>query len=326
MEIKRAVAWHSKEEVIVKIRWKRNSFHHGGEEKAWRASTEMMLNLPPCGSIARIQHVFETPDAYFVVMEKAGGTDLFEHMHRGGALPIEEVRDVLQQLLTGVNELHSRGCIHKDLKLENVMLDRTASAFIGQWSSVPSQEVSPSCIPLPSGGGDAPTAGRSIVKLIDFDTIEEWTPKSAKASEVLGTDQYIAPEAYEGSYSPASDIFAVGVLTYKLLSGSFPFSQAIFDDRPGENWVGSPKMQQIRDRLHQQRIDWGHPVFRANPAAQQILDKMLAMDEARRPSAREALADPWLAIESANSDIHSSPGQSPSTNEPVTAQPDFFGC
>jgi len=296
MEIKRAVAWHSKEEVIVKVRWKESSFPADGAETAWRASTERMLNLPPCRSIARVQQVIETPKAYFVVMEKASGQDLYEHLQSEGCLPIEEVRDVLQQLLTAVGELHSRGCIHKDVKLENVMLDRAPSSFVGSWSPVPSRDVSPSSrTSSESGVIISPAAGLSIVKLIDFDTVEEWLPNSTKASEVLGTDQYIAPEAYEGSYSPASDIFAIGVLAYKLLSGSFPFPWSIFNDRPGENWVGSPKMQQIRDKLHNLRIDWWHPVFRANPAAQQILARMLAINEACRPSAREALADPWLA-------------------------------
>jgi len=302
MEIKRAVAKQSQEEMIVKIRWKGKSFRAQGEETAWRASTELMLNLPPCRSIVRVHEVLETPDAYFLVMEKAGGKDLYEHLDSEGAFPVEEVRDVLRQLLTAVAELHSCGCIHKDIKLENVMLDRTPSICVGSWSTAPSRNVTPSLkISSISGGNNNSTAGRRIVKLIDFDTMQEWSQKSPKASDVLGTDQYIAPEAYEGSYSPASDIFAVGVLAYKLLSGSFPFSHAIFDDRPGENWVGSPKMQQIRDKLQKERIDWGHQVFRANPSTQQILARMMAINEACRPSAREALADPWLMKESLTS-------------------------
>jgi len=141
------------------------------------------------------------------------------------------------------------------------MLHRATSTFVGSRSLVPSRDMSPSSRMSPESGGSSSLApGRSIVKLIDFDTIEEWSP--TKASEVLGTDQYIAPEAYEGSYSPASDMFAIGVLAYKLLSGAFSFSGAIFNNRPGENWVGSAKMRQIRDRLYEARIDWGHPIFK----------------------------------------------------------------
>ena len=43
----------------------------------------------------------------------------------------------------------------------------------------------------------------------------------------MGTDQYISPAAYEGYYCPASDVFAAGVLFYKLATGKFPFAPEI---------------------------------------------------------------------------------------------------
>merc|ERR1719327_1440077 len=82
----------------------------------------------------------------------------------------------------------------------------------------------------------------AMAKLIDFDTVQDWEPMSPKAKDVLGTDGYIAPEAYGGEYSPASDVYAVGVIMYKLLTGRFPSRPDIFDDEPGENWVGSEAM------------------------------------------------------------------------------------
>jgi len=299
-----------REDVVVKIRWKKGSFHGRGEEKAWRANTEVMLNLPPTSSIAQIHEVLEDDVAYYVIMEKVGGMDLFETLQHDGKLSLDEIRDVLRQLLAAVHKLHSNGCIHKDLKLENVMLDRTPTA----------RPTSQSCPPWPrqadaSGVGTplrkAPTrpganSRRSstcsnktlpftgTVKLIDFDTVEEWTPKSPKAKDVLGTDQYIAPEAYEGRYSPASDIFAVGVIAYKLLTGVFPFRCAIFDDEPGDNWVGSPKMKEIKGKIEDERLDWRHPVFGAYPGLQHLVARMLAANEHHRPSTREVLSDPWF--------------------------------
>merc|ERR1711904_381478 len=94
------------------------------------------------------------------------------------------------------------------------------------------------------------------VKLIDFDTLEEHTPKTPKAKDVPGTDQYIAPEAYSGNYSQASDMFAVGVIAYKLIVGKFPFPDDFFDDGPGENYTGSPKMKQIKKRLQDHNVDF----------------------------------------------------------------------
>merc|ERR1719235_55446 len=107
----------------------------------------------------------------------------------------------------------------------------------------------------------------NTVKVIDFDTLDQWTPSSGVAKDVVGTDQYIAQEAYAGKYSPLSDVFAVGVIAYKLLCGKFPFHDEIFDDEAGENWVGSPKMLQIRRRLKVAKIDFSHAVFREQPQA-----------------------------------------------------------
>ncbi|CAL1145995.1 unnamed protein product [Cladocopium goreaui] len=110
---------------------------------------------------------------------------------------------------------------------------------------------------------------------------------SQKSRHVLGTDQYIAPEAYEGKYSPASDIFAVGVIAYKMLTGSFPYNGRLFDDKPGENWVGSPKMKEIKQKLCDARVSWSHPVFEKEPGASRLVSRMLAVDESERPDAPE---------------------------------------
>jgi len=133
------------------------------------------------------------------------------------------------------------------------------------------------------------------IKIIDFDTVEqvdEAGPKPAKY--VLGTDQYIAPEAYAGLYTPASDIFAVGVLGFRLLTGRFPYNRAIFDDEPGENWVGSPKMREIRGKLSNSRVEFDHAVFRSEPMAQDFIGSLLSNDQSSRPTAKEAMAHPWI--------------------------------
>jgi len=354
LEIKYAVAkagaWPGAAgtEVVVKVRHKGSAFSSRRSEQAWRASNERFLNLPACHSIVHVHDILEDDLAYYVVMERVGGKDLRDTLSLEGRMGVEEAKEVLRQLLHGVDELHASGCIHKDIKMENVMLDRSAqpvgldTCSVGshrpatpstcastpiRWPSEQGADLAPPVLGQPSGGSvrssvsgagrvldltnsppgvapsPSPVCGPDVlppgaVKLVDFDTLQEWTPQTPKATDVLGTDQYIAPEAYEGRYSPASDIFAVGVCAYKLLTASMPFRRAIFDDKPGENWVGSPKMLQIRARLCEERVDWRHPVFQRDGGPQALISRMLSVDDRLRPTAREALADSWLASRS----------------------------
>ena len=67
--------------------------------------------------------------------------------------------------------------------------------------------------------------------------------------------RYIAPEAYCGIYTTASDIFALGVMLYKVSTGSLPFCEEIFDDEAGQNYVGHVKMNQIRSKLRLAKVE-----------------------------------------------------------------------
>jgi len=68
----------------------------------------------------------------------------------------------------------------------------------------------------------------------------------------------------------------------------------IFDVESGENWVGSPNMKQIRNRLKTEKIDFSHSVFRTDPQAIDLVSRMLADNEMSRPTAQVALDHPFL--------------------------------
>lgn len=266
MEIRYARRLADNEEVVVKLRFKPKCFKCKHDEVDWRRGTEYMMNLPATDTVAQIYEVMEDNKAFYIVQEKAEGMDLFELLAQEQQFAVGESKNILQQLLGAVAHLHENSAVHKDIKLENVM-------------------VSPKKSPGKSSSGPSP----SSVKIIDFDTVEEWGPTSPTAKDVLGTDQYIAQEAYAGKYTPMSDIFAVGVIAYRLLAGKFPFRDEIFDDEAGENWVGSPKMKQIRSRLKQSKVDWAAGELAGQPLAVDLISKMLAYNEDSRPSARDAM-------------------------------------
>jgi len=274
MKVKFATRKKDGQEVVIKIRYKPQCFRSREDERSWRHNTDFLLNLPENCGVAKLYEVLEDPKAFYIVMEKVGGSDLFEALESDGKVTVDMARNILRQLLSSLSHLHVHNAVHKDLKLENVMLDCTT----------------------PRGArGSAKQPGLSAVKVIDFDTLEEWTPSCPRAKDVVGTDQYISQEAYGGKYSPLSDIFATGVIAYKLLSGKFPFHDGMFDDEAGENWVGSPKMAQIRRRLKVAKVDFAHPVFRDHPEAADLVTRMLSCSELQRPTASAALEHPFLS-------------------------------
>jgi len=281
MEVRFATRRSDGKKCVIKSREKRLSFKGSArEERDWRATTEIQLNMPKVDTICELIDCIETPDFYFVVMEKVEGLDLFEQCSKEKLRPVD-AREVLRQVLQALQVMHGSGRIHKDLKLENVMVDlspKTTSPLTAR-----SHLSSPSRSPATS-------------KIIDFDTVQDWEPSSPKSKDVLGTDGYIAPEAYDGEYSPASDIFGVGVMMYKLLTYKFPYRPDIFDDRPGENYVGSPAMKRIRGRLEQEKIDFNKAPLNRMPEATSLLIRMLALNPADRPSARDALAHQWFKL------------------------------
>merc|ERR1711953_1467662 len=149
----------------------------------------------------------------------------------------------------------------KDLKLKNVVAD-----------------VDTSCI---------------SVKVIDLDTVTDYKPNSMWKI-VLGSDGYIAPEAYEGRYSPASDIYSVGVILYRLLTKKFPHGLHLFDDKPGENYVGSDSMKRIRQRLQSEPIDFNQAPLNQMPDAADLLRKMLTFSPQARLTSEQALKHRWF--------------------------------
>lgn len=61
---------------------------------------------------------------------------------------------------------------------------------------------------------DGSNKGKQL-KLIDFDTCQDFGPDSPKAQRIVGTPGYIAPESFKGDYTPASDLWSVGVILYE---------------------------------------------------------------------------------------------------------------
>ncbi|XP_057529085.1 serine/threonine-protein kinase SAPK1-like [Amaranthus tricolor] len=142
-------------------------------------------------NIIRFKEVFLTPTHLAIVMEYAAGGELFERICTAGRFSEDEARYYFQQLISGVSYCHSMQICHRDLKLENTLLD----------------------------GNPKPR-----LKICDFGYSKSAVLHSQPKSTV-GTPAYIAPEVlsrkeYDGKIA---DVWSCGVTLYVMLVGAYPF-------------------------------------------------------------------------------------------------------
>ncbi|XP_059633519.1 serine/threonine-protein kinase SAPK1-like [Cornus florida] len=142
-------------------------------------------------NIVRFKELLLTPTHLAIVMEYAAGGELFERICKAGRFNENEARFFFQQLISGVSYCHSMQICHRDLKLENTLLD----------------------------GSTAPR-----VKICDFGYSKSSVLHSQPKSKV-GTPAYIAPEVlsrkeYDGKLA---DVWSAGVTLYVMLVGTYPF-------------------------------------------------------------------------------------------------------
>ncbi|KVH92245.1 serine/threonine-protein kinase SAPK2-like [Cynara cardunculus var. scolymus] len=148
-------------------------------------------------NIIRFKEVLLTETHLAIVMEYASGGELFDRISSAGRFSEDEARFFFQQLISGVRYCHSMQICHRDLKLENVLLD----------------------------GSSTPR-----LKICDFGYSKSSVLHSQPKSTV-GTPAYIAPEVlsrkeYDGKIA---DVWSCGVTLYVMLVGAYPFED---DDDP----------------------------------------------------------------------------------------------
>eukprot|EP00899_Mesostigma_viride_P022427 jgi/Mesvir1/3369/Mv17243-RA.2 len=142
-------------------------------------------------NIAQLYEVIRTPKLIFMVMEYVSGGDLFDYVActRGNGVPEAEARELLRGVVAAVDHCHANFVLHRDLKLENVLLDQSGS-----------------------------------VKLVDFG-LSTFLQPAARMNTFCGTPAYASPEVLTGSamLGPESDVWSLGVMLYTLITATMPF-------------------------------------------------------------------------------------------------------
>ena len=141
-------------------------------------------------SVIRIFDLGEADGVKFITMEFIEGKDLKSVVTEKGRLSFEECADIVSQICTALEAAHAEGVVHRDLKPQNVMVDKS---------------------------------GRVIV--MDFGIARTMEPGSmTQTGALLGTPDYMSPEQVMGEHvDPRSDLFTLGVIFYELLVGALPY-------------------------------------------------------------------------------------------------------
>ncbi len=174
--------------------------HLVGEENAaarfiTEARAASRLNHP--NSVGIIDFGKSPDGQLYLVMEFLRGRDLARVTYEDGPLSFRRIVGVLRQTLAALAEAHNENIVHRDLKPENIILEQVRS------------------------GGD-------FVKVVDFGLAkmraETQQPSITSPGIVCGTPEYMSPEQARGDPLDArSDLYAVGVILYQLLTGRLPF-------------------------------------------------------------------------------------------------------
>ncbi len=183
-------------------------------------------------------------DIYYVVTEYVEGVTLADYLKREGRVSIPRAVTILGQVCVSLREAHARRVVHRDIKPSNIMLVN------GHWDQIKVLDF-------------------GIVKQIARDT-EDMDRERTSSRGYLGTPEYMAPESLDGRADHRSDIYSLGVVLYRALTGRLPFKG---------NTASQTLLMATRDPVP--AID---PQLGLPRALEDILMACLQKDPGRRPA------------------------------------------
>jgi beta-lactam-binding protein with PASTA domain/predicted Ser/Thr protein kinase len=244
--------------------------HHFAEDQEFverfrrEASSAAGLSHP---NIVGIFDRGEWNGTYYIAMEYVAGRSLKTIVREQGPLDPATAIDIVIQILRAARFAHKRGVIHRDVKPHNVILDEEGRA-----------------------------------RVTDFGIARAGASEMTLTGSIMGTAQYLSPEQAQGHLvSAASDLYAIGVVLYELLTGVVPFE--------GETAVAIAFKQVSAEP---------RPPSALNPALPAELDAVVLRAMAKDPAERFADADEFIvALEHARRTLPAGASRPPLGNGPV---------
>ncbi len=208
--------------------------------RAWMLREARAANRVDHAHIIDIHDIGETDDGeLYLVMEYLVGTPLSTEIARG-PMPIQRAVDVLEQMGAALARAHDLGVVHRDLKSDNILLT--------------------------TRGGR-----KDFVKILDFGLAAlAHDPRLAPKGAVFGTPEYMSPEQARGETAgPQSDLYALGILFFEMITGQLPFRSTDRDTLLELQRTGpAPRPSAVHKDCH--------------PVAERIMLRLLEKEQRRR--------------------------------------------
>ena len=208
------------------------------------------LNHP---DIVKIIEFYGTKEAYYIINEYCSGGELFDKAVN--YLSETQISVIFKQILSGLSYLHSKNIVHRDLKLENILISDK------EYVEVTGEEY-------------------YDIKIIDFGNARIFD-STITTNSIVGSSYYIAPEVFIKKYNKECDLWSAGVILYMLIVGVPPFE--------GENdkKIISKIKTGIFDTNNKRWIN-------ASSEVKDLISKLLVYEPKKRLTANEALQHPWF--------------------------------
>ncbi|XP_028323308.1 hormonally up-regulated neu tumor-associated kinase homolog A [Gouania willdenowi] len=231
------------EKVAVKVIDKRKAKKDSYVTKNLRreGKIQQMIRHP---NITQLLDILETENSYYLVMELCPGGNLLNRIYDKKRLDERETQKYIRQLVLAIEHLHRAGVVHRDLKIENLLLDE-----------------------------------QDNIKLIDFglSNCAGILGYSDPFSTQCGSPAYAAPELLSRKkYGPKVDIWSIGVNMYAMLTGSLPFSVEPFSLRALHQKMVDKEMRPLPPSLSTAGICLLKKLLEPNPNKRPNIHQVMA--------------------------------------------------
>ena len=270
--------------VAIKVLSEQLASHPEVVERFKREAKSMgALNDP---HIIQIYLIGEHDGQPFFAMEFVEGESLSQRLKRVGKLSIDESRRILRQTAEGLATAHERGVIHRDIKPGNLMLDQ-----------------------------------RDRVRIADFGIAmtHDLGDRLTRTGEFVGTPGYLSPEVCMGKEVDArSDIFALGIVFYEMLTGDLPFT----DSSPLGMMLEVvkaeiPDVRKVNAEVDDRTYRILTRMIAKDPDDRYQSCQQLAQDLAEGPSTQPGVAAAGATVVTGGSSLPSSPGVTVAMDTPA---------